>query len=379
MKTLGLYLHIPFCKSKCRYCDFCSFPHPKATAVEQYVDSLCADLKGRAEACSSHTVDTVYFGGGTPTLLSANDLGRLLDTVFRYYRVSKTAEITAECNPATVHAEALRQMRRAGFNRLSIGLQSAHENELKALGRLHSFEDFLRTWEDARAADFHNLSADVMFGIPHQTRDSFRSTLERLLALKPEHLSAYALTVEEGTAFGRIGEQNLCLPDEDTVENMYFDMVSQLEAAGLWQYEISNFAAKGYASRHNLKYWRQEEYLGLGPAAHSDFNGVRFGNGRSLEAYLAGSDLVEERGCPDERERLNEFIMLRMRLKEGICLREMADRFGEDAADRFCESMKPYVAAGFAELAEGSCRFTVRGMLVSLSILSEVTDFASDE
>ncbi len=375
MKTLGLYLHIPFCRSKCAYCDFCSQPLPKAETVEQYVRALCRDLETRAEDCREYEVNTVYLGGGTPTFLSADALERILSTVKRSYRLSYDAEITAECNPATADREKLTRMRRAGFNRLSIGLQSAQERELRALGRAHNFEEFCRTWEDARAAGFENLSADVMFGIPHQTVESFRDTLSRLCALSPDHVSAYSLTVEEGTPFGRAGAENLSLPNEDEVREMYLEMADILAKHGIFQYEISNFARRGYESRHNLKYWRCEEYLGFGPAAYSDFGGDRFGNGRDLEGYLSGRDICVERETPSEKERKNERIMLGLRLAEGIDRESFSSRFGEDAWQSLFNETRQHERAGFSVCERDRISLTRQGMLVSNAILCTLLDF----
>lgn len=375
MKRLGLYLHIPFCKSKCLYCDFCSLPNPKRERIASYVDALCLDLERRAFDCRNYEVDTVYLGGGTPTILSAEQLERIMATLARYYHISKEAEITAECNPATGNADLFRRMRGAGFNRLSIGLQSAHREELRALGRLHSFAEFLSTWEAARAAGFSNLSADVMFGIPHQTRESFSETLDRVIACEPTHLSAYSLAVEEGTPFGKRGEDALDLPDEEGTRAMYLDMVSRLDSAGLCQYEISNFARTGYESRHNLKYWSMDPYLGFGPAAHSDFEGVRFGNSRDVEAYLRGEEIVSERDRPSELERMNESVMLRMRLTEGISLSDFGARFGKRAAQRVQESLKKHEQGGFVRATADGFAFTPEGFLVSNAILSEILEF----
>ena len=375
MKSLGLYLHIPFCKSKCLYCDFCSFPNPKKESIAAYVDALCRDLQKRAADCANYEVDTVYLGGGTPTILSADQLDRIMETLMTYYRVSKTSEITAECNPATANTELFRRMRAAGFNRLSIGLQSAHREELRALGRLHTFEQFEETWEAAISAGFSNLSADVMFGIPHQTRVSFAKTLDRVISCNPSHLSAYALAVEEGTPFGKKGADALDLPDEESTRAMYLDMVERLADAGLCQYEISNFARAGYESRHNLKYWSMDPYLGLGPAAHSDFEGVRFGNGRDVLAYIRGEEIVSEREIPSAIERMNEYVMLRMRLSEGISLSDLAGRFGDTSAEKIQRSLEKYVNGGFVKVTNGRFSFTLNGFLVSNTILSEVLEF----
>ena len=376
MERLGLYLHIPFCRSKCLYCDFCSFPRPQEKTVSAYVAALCRDLERRAADCRDRTVDTVYFGGGTPTVLPDGDVETILDTVCKHYKISPDAEITAECNPATGGYSYFSAMRRAGFNRLSIGLQSANREELRALGRIHDREAFERTWNDARHAGFDNLSVDVMFGIPYQTPESFTETLRFVCSLEPEHLSAYALTLEEGTPLFRQAPR-LPMPEEDAVREMYLAMIPLLEANGLCQYEISNFARVGYESRHNRKYWEMEEYLGFGPGAYSDFGGVRSGNSRDLESYLRGEEIVAEREMPSVRIRENEFVMLRMRLREGLRIRAFTERFGHPPT-AFLEAFSAYRAGGFLRETGDGIAFTPEGFLVSNTILSEVLDFSPE-
>ena len=376
MRRLGLYLHIPFCKSKCLYCDFCSLPNADEERMERYAEALCRSLVGWKDACAEYTVDTVYLGGGTPTALPTRALERILETVFSCYHVLQKAEITAECNPATASREAFSRLRRAGLNRLSIGLQSAHETELRALGRLHDFSSFQRTWEDARAAGFENLSTDVMFGIPHQTVERYLETLEKLCDLSPEHVSAYGLTVEEGTPFWRLSQRGaLVLPDEEETRRMYLDGIRYLASRGLAQYEISNFARGGYESRHNLKYWNCEEYLGFGVAAHSDFGGARFGNSRDLPAFLAGGAIEEERETPSERERANEYVMLRMRLRNGVSASAFDERFGGGFEASFGAALQKYLPMGLVERRGDGYAFTPEGMYVSNAILSEILDF----
>ena len=375
MRSLGLYLHIPFCRSKCLYCDFCSFPHRDGETVEAYIGALCRDLAQKAKDCEAHEVDTVYFGGGTPTYLSSDQLLRILDTVVRCYRLSPTAEITLECNPATASASDFAALRRGGFNRISIGLQSTHENELRALGRLHSFADFLATVEQVRKAGFANISADLMIGIPEQTEESFLQSIERLCALAPEHISAYGLSIEEGTPFDRMRER-LAFPDEDTAASMYTAGVSALKAQGYAQYEISNFARAGYESRHNLKYWNCEEYLGFGPAAYSDFCGTRFGNSRDLDAYIEGKDICVETEVPTPVERMNEYVMLRMRLCEGVSAKAFATRFNADFEELFGKKLAAYEPDGFVRRTRDGWAFTAKGFSVSNAILSEVLDFS---
>jgi oxygen-independent coproporphyrinogen-3 oxidase len=378
MKKLGLYLHIPFCRSKCLYCDFCSFPRQDEEKMAAYVDALYRDLRAHAPACRDYVVDTVFLGGGTPTTLPAYLLKELMGEIYKNYNVAPDAEITAECNPVTGERELFARMRAAGINRLSIGLQSAHEKELKALGRLHNFDIFATCFSDARAAGFDNISVDVMSGIPHQTLESRRETLQKVLALSPEHISSYDLIIEAGTPFAR-KRATLSLPDEEAARRMYLEGIEFLSQNGYAQYEISNFARAGYESRHNLKYWNCDEYLGFGVAAYSNFGGARFGNSRDIEAYIAGKDITEERSLPDEAERINEYIMLRFRLCEGIDATAFAKRFDSSFEDVCGKKLAPFIASGLV-CRDGDRYFLSReGMLVSNIILSDVLDFTSQK
>ena len=375
MRSLGLYLHIPFCRSKCLYCDFCSYPRPKDADIEAYAEALCRDLERRAADCDGYTVDTVYFGGGTPTLLPTALLDRITQSLARHYHLAGDLEMSAECNPATADREKLTAMRQMGFNRLSIGLQSAHAGELRALGRLHDFDDFRTILQDARAAGFENVSADVMFGIPEQTTRSYLETLEGLCALEPTHISAYGLTVEEETPFGRMGAR-LRLPDEEETRRMYFEGIDLLREKRYVQYEISNFCREGFSSRHNLKYWNCEEYLGFGPAAYSDFGGSRFGNSRDLCAYINGEDIVEERETPSRRERLNEYVMLRLRLCEGIHIPTLEKRFAVDFEEAFGKRLDGFANLGLVRREGERIFLTGEGMYVSNAVLSDILDFS---
>ena len=375
MKTLGLYIHIPFCRSKCLYCDFCSFPRQSEEKMNEYVSALLRDLQAYVPACRDYTVDTVFLGGGTPTTLPAYLLRELVGEIYKNYNVSSNAEITAECNPVTGERELFARMRAAGINRLSIGLQSANEKELKALGRLHNFDIFATCFADARAAGFENISVDVMSGIPHQTPESRLETLQKVLSLAPEHISSYDLIIEEGTPFAKSLDK-LPLPDEEACRRMYLEGIEFLAQNGYGQYEISNFARSGYESRHNLKYWDCDEYLGFGVAAHSDFGGIRFGNSRDIDAYIAGRDITEEKGTPDQNERINEYLMLRFRLCEGVDASAFESRFGFSFEETYGKKLAPFIKSGLV-CQEGSRYFFSReGMLVSNSILSEILDFA---
>lgn len=374
-KKLGLYIHIPFCRSKCLYCDFCSFPRAAAETVARYAAALREDLLRRAEQCRDYTVDTVYFGGGTPTMLPARELISILDTAAGAYHFTVDAEITAECNPATGGFDYFTDMRRSGFNRLSMGLQSTHEGELRALGRIHGFDDFEKTFSQARSAGFENISADLMSGIPEQTVQSYLASIHRLARLSPEHISAYGLSVEDETSFGKMGDR-LILPDEDATREMYFLGIDALASHGYQQYEISNFAREGYESRHNLKYWSCEEYLGFGPAAYSDFGGDRFGNSRELSLYIEGKEIEAEREHPTRPQRMNEYVMLGMRLTDGVDADKFEERFGESFEKTFGSRLSAYERQGLTKRTDNGWCFTKEGFYVSNAILSEILDFS---
>ena len=375
MKKLGIYLHIPFCGSKCHYCDFCSFPNQSENTKQAYCDALCTQMERYAPLAADYEVDTVYFGGGTPTALPAEMLCALLDQVKHLFCVADDAEITAECNPATANAEYFAAMRKAGFNRLSIGAQSMHDHELRLLGRAHTVDDFRATVQLARAAGFENISADLMCGIPEQTRQSLAESVRALCEMGVEHISAYGLKIEEGTPFFK-KKDTLNLPDDDEVAAMYEDTVASLAAHGLVRYEISNFARAGYESRHNLKYWECDEYLGFGVAAYSCFGGRRFGISRDFSAYLDTREVYEENEAISLSEQMTEYVMLGLRLEKGIDKRAFASRFGVEFDAVYGARLAPYIGSGFVLDSAECCRFTTSGFLVSNTILSEVLDFA---
>ena len=367
----GIYIHVPFCLSKCHYCDFCSRTRADEETKCLYVKRLCDEVRACGEGLGEKrpTADTVYFGGGTPTLLSPVQFSSILDTVNEVFGIDSNAEITAETNPKSADSKKLCDMRALGINRLSIGMQSVHDNELKALGRIHNHADFLATFSDARRAGFDNISADLMYGIPLQTRESFAESIKALVTLSPEHISSYCLTVEEGTNFGR-RRDSLVLPDEDTVSDMYRDMTELLGESGYEKYEISNFAHNGQVSRHNLKYWKRESYFGFGPAAHSFFGGVRFANSRDVESYLNGDDIREYSEMITGDGAIDEYVMLGMRLREGIDINEFNRLFGIDFMTRYGNTFKRF-APEYISIDKNRCAFTDKGMFVSNYILSE--------
>lgn len=369
--SLGVYIHVPFCKKKCRYCDFCSVSGKDEGYMLSYAKELCKRIKDFLPRATDHTVDTVYFGGGTPTLLPIDAVKMIMDAV-RGFHISPDAEITMECNPATADLTYLSRIRDMGVNRISIGLQSASDRELTLLGRAHNREDFLLCFENARRSGFDNISADLMYGIPDQTLESFSRSLDLLADLSPEHISAYGLTIEEGTYFHKHLSE-LDIADDDMQAEMYSMMCARLKERGYRRYEISNFAKPERESRHNTRYWKGLDYVGFGVAAHSCFDNERFGNSRNIDGFLRGEDITEERYTLDLDERKKEYVMLGMRMENGISLSQYEDRFGVTFPIS-SPTVKNYIKNEFLRLEDDSLSFTEKGFLVSNVILSELIE-----
>lgn len=365
--TLGLYLHIPFCKQKCAYCDFYSLAGSE-THMDAYCAALTCHLEEVAPRCSGMTVDTVYFGGGTPSYLGAARLTSLLKTVKKRYRLAPDAEITVECNPDSAGDwKALRQLRRAGFNRISLGVQSTDDALLREIGRVHTFEQVTDAVAAARMAKIQNISLDLIYGLPHQTLEQWQDTLRTAAALEVSHLSCYGLKVEEGTPlYGR--RDTAALPDDDLQAEMYLWAVDYLEKHGYHQYEISNFARDGFKSRHNLKYWQMLPYAGFGPGAHSDFGDVRFAYTRDLHSYLAGNLELSEREELSERDRMQEYIMLSLRTTAGIDRRYFEQQYRQ-RFDPMEKLLVQYESHGLAARTEKGWRLTAEGFLVSNTVI----------
>ena len=318
---LGIYVHVPFCRSKCQYCDFYSLATKEDKLIDGYLDAVCDHIKEAGELAPNYRVDSIYFGGGTPSFFGADGLSVILTTIRRNFDVDNNAEITFECNPDSVNDRLLHRLRAEGFNRVSLGIQSDDDEMLKKLGRPHNYAQALSAYHRIRKAGFRNVSVDLMYGLPGQTLLQWQETLDNTLRLLPEHISCYGLKVEPGTPFAQI-EDSLNLPDEDTVAEMYLTAVDVLQSRGYKQYEISNFCRRNSVSRHNMKYWMGGEYLGFGPGASSDFAGKRFTLKRDLQAYIAGirdgGDIMEEMEEIPVRERAGEYLMLRLRTNVGI-------------------------------------------------------------
>ena len=373
-RKLGLYIHIPFCRTKCLYCDFCSFVSRNEEERERYVEALLREIN--VSGTKEYLVDTIYFGGGTPSLLSVDQVGRILSIVRENFVVADDVEVTLECNPMT-HLDDGKEyfgaLRALGVNRLSLGIQSAVDGELKLIGRRHTFCEAKRTFFEAREVGFDNISVDLMFGIPSQTIESLKCSIGEFLSLGAEHISIYSLQLEEGTPLYRMREK-YDLADDDKVADMYETVVSMMREAGYLHYEISNFAKDGKESRHNSKYWRLDEYLGLGLASHSDFSGKRMENTNDMKRYLEGYFLAKE----DEislPEREFEFIMLGLRTSNGISKSEFFERFGIDFDEKYGEKIKKLEKLEYFSQNGQKIALNERGFEVSNMILAQILDF----
>mgnify|MGYP001087324009 CR=1 FL=1 len=372
-KPLGLYIHVPFCKQKCVYCDFYSLPR-REDQMDAYVSALRAQL---AEAdFSGYEADTVYFGGGTPSYLGPRRLTALLEAASAACSIAPGVEITLEANPDSAgDPDALSALRQAGFNRVSLGMQSADDGELRAIGRVHTMAQVRASADAVRRAGFDNLSLDLIYGLPGQSLPRWRENLSAAAALCPEHLSCYGLKAEPGTP---LYARRDTLPGDGAQADMYLETVDFLESRGYRQYEISNFAKPGRESRHNLKYWTLGEYAGFGPGAHSDFRGRRYAWARDLEAYLRGKPPLSEDQAMSPRDREAEWLMLSLRLVRGLDMAAWEERFRRPFAP-FLPFLNRCEAAGYAAREEGRWRLTPRGFLVSNQIIGFLLDQNREE
>ena len=364
---LGLYLHIPFCAKKCAYCDFYS-AFAGENALDGYTEGLISQIKNLGGRLCRPLIDTVYFGGGTPSLLGERIIP-VIGAVREAFRVADGAEITLEINPAGESEKILSAAKKAGVNRLSIGAQSGDNTKLSLLGRTHTAEDTLNTVKAARKMGFKNISLDLMIGLPDSDINTLKADLDFVLSAEPDHISAYILKLEQNTLFYK-KRDTLNLPDEDETAGQYLYMCRYLEEKGFSHYEISNFAKTGFEGRHNLKYWNCEEYLGIGPSAHSFLKGERFYYPRDTRAFLRGEPPISD-GKGGDRE---EYIMLRLRLKEGLVFQKYRERFNEDLPEGVKKAALPLKNAGLLNITPDGISLTDRGMLLSNSIITNLLE-----
>lgn len=397
-KNLELYIHTPFCVKKCDYCDFLSFPGDSKTQI-QYIHALLQEIRFYGEQMGEYVVPTIYIGGGTPSWLDADLMTAVMDQIFSSFQVLPDAEVTLECNPGTVTADKLTAYRKAGINRLSIGLQSVHNNELKDLGRIHTYEQFLKTFVLARNAGFSNINVDLISGLPRQTLEIFMDSLQQVVRLKPEHISCYTLIVEKGTPFyekykfdavaQQAGIRTEILPNEDEMYRIMKATQDILGNAGYEQYEISNFAKPGYACRHNIGYWTRENYLGLGLGAASLIENVRYSNTRELYEYMElceqlqflppeafageqdserpegdffGSNLHVSADIISRKEQMEEFMFLGLRMNQGVTRADFEKNFGVPIEAVYLEVLNKLKRQELIMMREGRIALTDRGM-----------------
>ena len=368
-KKVGLYVHIPFCIKKCNYCDFCSFPEKNFPSRKEYIDALIAEI----ESYSGENIllDSIFFGGGTPSILEPFEFSRIIESIRRVFFLDDNLEFTVEANPKTLSGEKLSTYKSLGVNRISMGMQSIHENELKKLGRIHNYEDFLESFKLVKASGIDNVNVDVMYGIPEQTKESFADTLRTLLDLRPSHISVYGLILEEGTPFFD-NKDNLNLPSDDEECDMYYVASNLLKSQGYNHYEISNYALAGAECRHNMKYWRCDDYIGVGLSSYSLIEGRRFGNTDDYGKYVNRENVLQYDEMLDMSTKAYEYVMLHLRTADGFSLTEYKELFGMDFCAGREEILKKLISLKLLEQKGDVLSLSEKGFYVSNAILTEL-------
>lgn len=373
-KELSLYLHIPFCVRKCIYCDFLSFSSDERMR-EQYVNAICKEINHYQIFGKEYQIKTIFVGGGTPSLLSERQIEKIFDELDKAFDLSKIEEVTIEANPGTLTREKLSCYKKIGINRLSIGLQSTRDEELAMLGRIHTYEQFLQGYEEARRQGFKNINIDLMMGLPNQTRDSYLKGVEKIMTLSPEHISSYSLIVEEETPLYKREDLLDLLPDEDCEREMYDLTGKKLEESGYFRYEISNYAKQNFECRHNIVYWSQKEYLGIGLGASSYFCGARFKNEENFSSYIKmpyiPMEKREQYSVLEEKDKMEEFMYLGLRMVEGVKKSSFTRLFHKNIEEVYGNVIKKYKDLQLLEAEGDFIRFTKRGLDVSNQVLWE--------
>ena len=364
MKEIGIYIHIPFCIKKCEYCDFVSYCNKKEY-VPQYINALKKEIKNNIN--KEYKITTIYIGGGTPSSIEENYIADIIETIKlnmneENLKDFENIEVTIEVNPGTVNKEKLQVYKKIGINRLSIGLQETHNELLKSIGRIHTYEEFIKTYNLARKIGFNNINVDLMIALPNQTIQDIKENLEKITKLNPEHISVYSLILEEGTPFyNKYNENKIKLPDEELERNMYWYVKNTLENNGYMHYEISNFSKKGFESKHNMNCWNQEEYLGFGLAAHSYNNRIRYSNTNSIEEYIKGSNKIihEEQTLEDMQK---EYMLLGLRKIEGINIQKFKNKFAQNPIFIFKEQLNKLVNEELIIVDGNEIKLTNKGL-----------------
>ncbi|MFA6984366.1 MAG: radical SAM family heme chaperone HemW [Sedimentibacter sp.] len=369
MKKLGIYIHIPFCVKKCGYCDFYSVKWDEISEYT-YIQSAINEIKSYSALSNKFVVDTIYIGGGTPSIVNPKNLDNMINVIKIIFTVEENAEISMEANPNTLNKENLNDYSSIGINRLSIGIQSLNDDILKRIGRIHNSKEALEAIEKAKQCGFANINADVMFNIPGQTIDDINNTISQLIKKDIRHISFYSLKLEKGTPMYTLEKnKEIFLPEEDEEREMYYAGRNIMEANNLFQYEISNFAVKGYECRHNLKYWSQEEYVGIGPSAHSFLKNKRFNNPSDLKEYiLSGGNSNFQRNIlevMDDNQMIFEYIILRLRLTEGLKFADFENKFSVNFKEVYAKQIEYLLKNNLIEIDDAAVRLTKRGMDIS--------------
>ena len=390
-KPLELYIHIPFCVKKCQYCDFLSFgvedvrvesknccSNTNQPVPDAYIHALCQEISwyGKKKSYRQRPVVSVFFGGGTPSLMNEDQLLCVMSSLRENFQIQRNAEISMEANPGTVTPDKLKKFHLYGINRLSMGLQSTNEDELKILGRIHSYNTFLQSYLWAREAGFKNINIDLMTALPNQTKESYKITLENVLKLEPEHISAYSLIIEPGTPFETMEERGeLNLPDEDTEREMYDLTRDVLDKAGYKRYEISNYSKKGFECRHNIGYWNRTDYLGLGLGSSSLIGDVRFSNTTDLECYLEGNrdsdDWYDTYEKLSMQSAMEEFMFLGFRMIQGVSEKEFKTQFGISMMSVYGKVIKKHVTNNLIKRINGRICLTKTGLDVANQVMAD--------
>lgn len=364
MKEIGIYIHIPFCIKKCEYCDFVSYCN-KEKYVPQYINALKKEIKNNIN--KEYKITTIYIGGGTPSSIEENYIADIIETIKlnmndENLKEFKNVEITIEVNPGTVTEKKLETYKEIGINRLSIGLQETHDELLKSIGRIHTYEEFLKTYNLARKIGFNNINVDLMIALPNQTIQDIKENLEKIIKLNPEHISVYSLILEEGTPFyNKYNENKIKLPDEELERNMYWYVKNTLENNGYIHYEISNFSKKGFESKHNMNCWNQEEYFGFGVAAHSYNNKTRYSNTNSIEEYIKGSNkIIHEKQTLEDMQK--EYMLLGLRKIEGINIQKFKNKFAQNPIFIFKEQLNKLVDEELIVIDGNEIKLTNKGL-----------------
>ncbi len=380
--NLGLYIHIPFCKQKCLYCDFLSMANCSESLISQYVSSLKAEIDMYSKIYSNYNIDTIFIGGGTPTYISCEFIKEILDTIYNKFNVLRNCEISCEANPGTLDIKKLNLLKKAGINRLSLGLQTTSNDLLKKIGRIHSYEEFLENYILAREAGFNNINIDLMFGLPNQTFFNFEETLLKVTALKPEHMSIYSLIIEEGTPFFDMYQKGkIELPDEDEERKMYHYLLKFLNANGYFQYEISNYSKPGFECKHNLRYWNCDEYLGLGVSAHSFINNKRWENTRDIDFYISEINrCINSENKPkiitsitsiELNDRICEFMFMNLRKISGVSFEEFQKRFSLEINEIYNKQISKFIELELLTIENEHLKLTAKGIEFSNTVMAE--------